>query len=248
MNGSETSTPSASPSGPTSRRAAGWCRRSRSRCRARGRPARGGWAAIAASPWAPRPPATRSRYLTKRSKSGPLQASVASAFSGRRRHRRSYARPRLAKRVRNRCAQRRLAVLVGAPAPDLVVAQLEDQAISSTPAREPSSSQRQTRRISATALPPPASEPFLVELLELDRLLHAPRLPRRPQPRRLAPLTQAPHACSSTSGSSTATNASRSRSLKARMNSRTGSVMALRAWDQAGRGTQGGARGAHLGA
>src|SRR4051794_34508737 len=82
MNGSETSTPSTEPSSPTSS-----ARRSevspkpqpRSRTRL---PGRGGFAAIASSPWAPSAAPVRSRYLTKRSKSGPLQASVASALSG----------------------------------------------------------------------------------------------------------------------------------------------------------------------
>ena len=58
--------------------------------------------------------------------------------------------------------------------------------------------------------------------------------------------------CNSTSGSSTETNASKSRSLKARMNSRTGSEIFMDSEDvisQAGRGTQGRAvRGAHFSA
>ena len=66
------------------------------------------------------------------------------------------------------------------------------QAIASTPASEPSSSQFQRRRISATAVPL-AGGLVLVELLELDRLLDPARRPRRPEPRRLPPLAQPPH-------------------------------------------------------
>ena len=62
-------------------RAAGWCPRSRSRGRGPGRRARAGAAVIATSPCCASPATIRSRYLTKRSKSTPLQASVASSFS-----------------------------------------------------------------------------------------------------------------------------------------------------------------------
>ena len=124
-------------------------------------------------------------------------------------------------------AQRLGAVLVGPPAAHPAVAQLEDPghlvlAGGAAVLVPVPGAADQRHRAAAAAL-----QAFLVELLELDRLLHAAGLPRRPHPRRLGPLAQPRLECSSTSGSSTATNASRSRSLKARMNSRTGSSRSL---------------------
>src|SRR5690242_9207291 len=82
MNGAETSTPRAEPPGPTSS-ASRWVVSPKPQPMSIARsPGRGGFDAIATSPWAPSPPVVRSRYLRKTSKRGPLQASVASAFSG----------------------------------------------------------------------------------------------------------------------------------------------------------------------
>src|SRR4051812_32490823 len=82
MNGSETSTPVACPSAPA-REASCWVVSPKPQPMSRTRsPRRGGWSRMAASPWSLRPATIRSRYSTKRSKRTPLQASVASSFSG----------------------------------------------------------------------------------------------------------------------------------------------------------------------
>src|SRR4051794_23900701 len=183
MNGSETSTPRTEPSSPTrsaSRSEVSPKPQPRSRTRS---PGCGGFAAIANSPWAPSAAPVRSRYLTKRSKSGPLQASVASALSGATDDiGSSYAEATL--------PQSLFAVRVRAPARDLAVPQLEEPGHLIDP------------RLAAVLFPAPATpdqrhgpaatplQPFLVELLQLDRLLHPTRLPGRPEPRRLASLPQ----------------------------------------------------------
>src|SRR4051812_15136699 len=156
-------------------------------------PGCGGLARIATSPWAPRPSVVSSRYLTKRSKSGPLQASVVSTLSGATDDMETIVAPprRSAKPAGEvPLPQRLLAILVGAPAEDLVVAQLERPG------------HFLGARFAAVLFPPPAApdqgdgaaaaplQPFLVELLQLNRLLHAARLPRRPDPRRLSPPPQ----------------------------------------------------------
>src|SRR6186997_1565777 len=89
-------------------------------------------------------------------------------------------------------AQGLLPVPVRAPAEDLLVAELEGPrdlvhprlAAVLGPVPAPPD---QRHRPPAAAL-----EPFLVELLQLDRLLHPARLPRRPDPRRLDSLPQPP--------------------------------------------------------
>src|SRR5262249_52871415 len=139
------------------------------------------------------PPVVSSRYLTKSSKSGPLQASVASALSGATEPMDAIVRPGGGSAKGGSeavVAQRRVAVVVRAPAEDLAFAQLEapghlidaGERIVLRPAPSPSDQRH--------GLPSAPLEPFLVELLELDRLLHATWLPRRPNPRPLAPLAQ----------------------------------------------------------
>src|SRR4051812_26098403 len=182
MNGSETSIPSTEPSSPTSsasRSEVSPKPQPRSRTRS---PRYGGFASIASSPWAPSAAPVRSRYLTKRSKSGPLQASVASALSGATDDiGSSYAEATV--------PQGLFSVLVRAPA-------------SNAPIAEPEQPRHLVDPRLAAVLPAPATpdqrhgaaatplKSFLVELLQLDRLLHPARLPRRPDPRRLASLPQ----------------------------------------------------------
>ena len=81
MNGSETSTPPAWPSGADQPgELLGGVAEAAADVE-HAVPVSGGWSRIAASPCALSPATTRSRYSTKRSKSTPLQASVASSFS-----------------------------------------------------------------------------------------------------------------------------------------------------------------------
>src|SRR5436853_662515 len=89
-------------------------------------------------------------------------------------------------------AQRLFPVLVGPPAEDLAVAELEGpghevdagDAFVFLPVPAP---QDQRHRPAAASL-----GPVLIEVLQLDRLLNAPRRPRRPHPRCLDSLPQPP--------------------------------------------------------
>src|SRR5689334_12467958 len=182
MKGSETSTPSASPSTPTSS-ASLWVVSPKPQPRSTTRsPAFGGCAAIAASPCAPRPPATSSRKRTKRSNSGPLQASVASRFSA--------AGVPIATMVR---PPGLLATLERSPATHLVSVQLEQPGHLVIPSRRAvlvpvPSPLDQSERSSTAPL-----RVVLEQLLHLDRLLHTPRRPRCPNPCRLNALAQPLH-------------------------------------------------------
>src|SRR4051812_47672174 len=178
MNGSETSIPSTEPSSPTSsasRSEVSPKPQPRSRTRA---PARGGFASIASSPWVPSAAPVRSRYLTKRSKSGPLQASVASALSG--------ATGDIASSYAEATVPQGLfAVLVWPPASNPPIPELE-----------------QPRHlfiagVGAVHFPMPGSRDqghrsvrLLVELVENDGLLGSSRLLRRPDASGLHPLPQ----------------------------------------------------------
>src|SRR5881394_1274444 len=176
-NGSETSTPTASPSGPT-RAASRWVVSPNPQPRSRTlSPGCGGRAFIAASPCAPSPAVTRSRYCTKRSKSGPLQASVASLFEA--------AICSIAHMVRLPSG---LAVVERAPAANQVSVQLEEPGHLVVPCRRP------------ILVPMPraldqsqGAFSVLKQFVQLDRLLHASGLAGRPSPRRLPSLPQALH-------------------------------------------------------
>src|SRR6188472_1494088 len=182
MKGSETSMPSASPPGPinsASRRVVSPKPQPRSTTRSL---RRGGCAASAASPCAPSPPATRSRYCTKHSNSGPLQASVASRFSAAGAPIPSMVRP-----------PGPLAILKRPPAANPVLAQLEQPAhlflarrrAVLVPAPDPLD---QRQRVSPTAL-----GVILEQLLQLDCLLHPAGRASRPKTRGLRSLPQPLH-------------------------------------------------------